>query len=178
MPALPDTIQRERVGRASKASRAIAPSCAHQREASNAAPLSRGHHVHVVSNQPKKGFSTEPCPAVLTLLLPVELARALSRVLFQPHSHWSRCSSSPVVTNRGVSSSSRALPRVHSANGPRPTASVRNRLPHQRSVNRTADRLHHLSRLSSVSGLVGIDPNENGLTHAKASFAPGAKAND
>lgn len=145
MPALLDTIQHERAGRPSKASRAIAVSCAHQREAGNSAPLSRGHYVHVVSNQPKKGFSTEPCPAVLTHLLPVELARALSRVLFQPHSHWSRCSSSPVVTNRGVSA--HAFPRVP-FNG---------RHGSRRSVVHSATRQHfsqaladvvHLSRLS------------------------------
>lgn len=38
--------------------------------------------------------------------------------------------------------------------------------------------IKHPSALSSSSVSVGIDPNENGLTHAQTSFAPGAKAND
>ncbi len=37
--------------------------------------------------------------------------------------------------------------------------------------------LNHPKRLSSTD-LDGIDPNENGLTHAQKFFAPGAKAND
>jgi hypothetical protein len=172
-----DTIQRERVGRGPKASREIALSFHdHQKggagSASRRLSRARGHGVvrvnHVVEAD---RFALR---SALTHLLPVELARALSRVLFQPHSRWSRFSS-VAVTNRGVSD---PLPRVKFLRRPRPTASVRNSLPHQRLVNRTADRLHHLSDLSSVSDLVGIDPNENGLTHAQAFFAPGAKAND
>lgn len=38
--------------------------------------------------------------------------------------------------------------------------------------------VHLFLRLSSLPSLVGIDPNENGLTHAQISFAPGAKAYD
>ena len=51
---------------------------AHQRGARATAPLSRGHHVHVVSNQPKKGFSVTP-PDVLTHLLPVDWRRLARR---------------------------------------------------------------------------------------------------
>jgi hypothetical protein len=50
-------------------------------------------------------------------------------------------------------------------------------LPNQKTVKLSTDRLHH-HHLSSSAVSVGIDPNENGLTHAQASFAPGAKAND
>lgn len=53
--------------------------------------------------------------------------------------------------------------------------SLRDKPPYQVAIA----EIHHLTnRLSSSAVLVGIDPNENGLTHAKRSFAPGAKAND
>jgi hypothetical protein len=167
-----DTIQRERVGRGPKASREIALSFHdHQKggagSASRRLSRARGHGVvrvnHVVEAD---RFALR---SALTHLLPVELARALSRVLFQPHSHWSRFSS-VAVTNRGVSSFSRALPRVHSANGPRPTASVRNSLPHQRLVNRTADRLHHLSDLSYSPSFDGSKTIEKAFRDGRISF--------
>lgn len=50
-------------------------------------------------------------------------------------------------------------------------------LAHDHFVNSPVNALH-LSRLSSSGFLVGIDPNEIGLTHAQISFAPGAKAYD
>lgn len=51
-------------------------------------------------------------------------------------------------------------------------------LPAQQFLQGIAHRLHSTHRLSSSLVLVGIDPNEIGLTHAQAFFAPGAKAND
>jgi hypothetical protein len=171
MQARPETTIRERAARPSMASQAIALSFhENQRGRAFARGLSRarvgygGVRVdHVVEADP---ISLGPA---LTILLPVELARALSRVLFQPHSHWSRFSS-VAVTNRGVSSFSRALPRVHSANGPRPTASVRNSLPHQRLVNRTADRLHHLSDLSYSPSFDGSKTIEKAFRDGRISF--------
>lgn len=55
--------------------------------------------------------------------------------------------------------------------------SVVHSTPCQQISRRLADMVHS-SSLSSSAVSVGIDPNENGLTHAQASFAPGAKTND
>lgn len=58
----------------------------------------------------------------------------------------------------------------------RPTAQT---LPHQQLVNSIADRLKvHPYRLSSSHSSRWIDPNENGLTNAKTSFASGANSDD
>ena len=51
------------------------------------------------------------------------------------------------------------------------------RLPHQHLVNAMADRLHH--RVPSSSAIsVGIDPNENGLTHEAQPLSPDDKIHD
>jgi hypothetical protein len=68
--------------------------------------------------------------------------------------------------------------RAYSANSRVSSTSVRNTLRHQPLVNDAADALHINHRLSSSLFSSGIDPNENGLTHAQGSFAPGAKAYD
>lgn len=52
-------------------------------------------------------------------------------------------------------------------------------LPHQPLEQiAAAVVVHHSLRLSSSLASRWIDPNENGLTHAQISFAPGANAND
>jgi hypothetical protein len=49
-------------------------------------------------------------------------------------------------------------------------------LPVQQVFQGIANRDHH-HRLSSSTVSDGFDHNENGLTHAQASFAPGANSN-
>ena len=49
-------------------------------------------------------------------------------------------------------------------------------LPVKQSLQTVADRSFHHHRLSSAASR-WIDPNENGLTNAQASFAPGANSN-
>ena len=155
MQAPLDTIQHERAGRGPKASRAIAPSCAHQREASDSAPLSRGHHVHVVSNQPKKGFSTvTPLPAVLTLPLVPDNWRRFARRPFPIHVS-ARGILLPRLSRKRVCSIPLGHTRAYSATVSACQPSVRNRLPHQRFVDHTADRLHHLSALSYAPSFDG-----------------------
>lgn len=136
--------------------------------------FSRGHHVHVVSNQPKKGISNDP---ILSKVL--TLSRALTnwrRFRLASFSHSHRL---PVLPRSSRSGSVRSLAqtRTYSARSNGCTRSPRQSLGHQQFINAVADG-SHLNRLSSSAVSVGIDPNENGLTHAQASFAPGANSND
>lgn len=148
---------------------------AHQRGARATAPLSRGHHVHVVSNQPDKGFSDVSLPGLLTLH-PVNWRRFCRRPF--PHSR-SDARTSRCCVRKRVCSIPLGQTRAYSMNVLACQPSRSKALQHEPLVSRTspAGLIHHL-RLSSVARLVGIDPNENGLTHGKQGFAPGAKAND
>ncbi len=73
------------------------------------------------------------------------------------------------------------------AGAPRTSHSVASRVSSTARLNTLADQnvcqcasdpLHSLTRLSSSLVSVGIDPNENGLTHAQIPFAPGANSYD
>ncbi len=179
MQALLDTMTRERAGRVPKASPSVSPSFhENQRGRASARGLSRARGHGVVRVDHVVEADRISLGSALTHLLPVELARASSRVLFQPHSHWSRCSSSPVVTNRGVSSSSRALLRVNSHDLTGANRSVVHSATRQHFSQALADVVHFDHHLSSVSGLVGIDPNENGLTYEAQPLPPDGKAYD
>ena len=74
----------------------------------------------------------------------------------------------------------KAAPRYfHSVRALGLTPSRAQSLANQHLHKLAVAKIHHLTnRLSSSAVSVGIDPNENGLTHAQTSFAPGAKAND
>lgn len=70
----------------------------------------------------------------------------------------------------------RTITNFRGLSGCRP--SVPQALPYQHCMDALADRLHLSNVLSSSLSSRWIDPNENGLTHAQGSFAPGAKTHD
>lgn len=185
MQALPETSQHERAGRGPKASPSRARSSlaafdAHQRGRASYRALSRGHGAHVVVRMDHE--ATEYRVSHVTAVRSVAIAdlpvncRGFGSGLF-PHSH--RLPASPLRSSRSGSVCSLAQTRTYSANlAGANRLCVRNTLPHQQIPNALADVAHSDHRLSCVARLVGIDPNENGLTHAQASFAPGANSND
>lgn len=137
MTALACTIQRERAGHWSKASPSVSLSFhENQRGRAFARGLSRarGHGVvrvdHVVEADRISSRSA------LTLLLPVNWPGLRVRSLY--------------VRRAGSTRT-----RDHSINGSGCRPSVGNRLPHQRLVDHTADRLHHLSDLSYAPSFDG-----------------------
>ena len=68
----------------------------------------------------------------------------------------------------------RAITNSANASGCSPT--IRQSLAHHQPISRTGDVPHVHSRLSSSLVSVGIDPNENGLTHEAQSLPPDGKA--
>ena len=137
--------------------------------------FSRGHHVHVVSNHNQKRVS--PClfAADASSLLNWRGLRSAS--FSRLHSH-RQGASLPLcrLVARGAFASDPAITNSANLAGANRLC-VRNTSAHHQSVNAFGD-VPHLSSLSSSAVSVGNDPNEIGLTHAQASFAPGAKAND
>lgn len=167
MPALIDTIQRERAGRLPMgASAPFALSCSspvhnqHQgRGTHNPRALHGGYGCH------QSGFS-------LCLTSPCELAPVSAGVLFQSHRRAGFLL--PSLRLAGAVSSRIGRPI-------RATGSSRSRahtLRNKPCFQHRAYALHFLNRLSSSLVLVGIDPNENGLTYEAQPLPPGGKAYD
>ena len=144
MPALLDTMTRERAGRGPKASRAVAlsfPATIHARQKGHAGIAFRGlSRGHVVCGVVQMDHVVKACRLSYRLGLtfpPVDWRRFGRRPF--PHSHWSRCSSSPVVTNRGVAK----LPRVNSSAFIGSTRSRAHSLPAEQFQQSLAHRDHH-----------------------------------
>lgn len=172
MTGLLDTIQRERAGRGPTASLATAPSFpaafdAHQRGRASYRVLSRGHHVHVVSNQPKKGFFTVTPPGLLTLP-PVDWRRFCRRPF--PHSHRPGFPPSRRRAFRGLS----LLPGFRGARQSiRATGSRRSRahsLPAEQFLQSLAHRDHHSIVLFHGCAVREVSCATKGLGNVRKAF--------
>lgn len=98
------------------------------------------------------------------------------------HSHWRAGCPLYLLRHRRVSPLAILLPAGRGTRQPIRTIRLQSglvqSLPDELVFQCLALRVVHLKRLSSSLSSRGIDPNENGLTHAQISFAPGAKAYD
>lgn len=172
MRALLDTSRDERAGRGRMAAPCVPLSRQHQTQDSRPGCSSPA----AVTHDQRQDWSASCRAGFVITVHDTWLGGALRGSVCQHRdTHWSRLSSL-AATNCGVSSV-RALPRINSAKVRLAGQSIRTSLPNQRLVDASADRLHH-QVLSSSAVSVGIDPNENGLTHEAELLSPDDKIHD
>jgi hypothetical protein len=115
------------------------------------------------------------CRAGIAGSLPTPVAcRGYGLGLF-PHSHRPNSSLGRLVAERAFAGAL-AITNFRDLTGC--NRSVVHSTVRQQVFQGTADVIHFLNRLSSSLVSVGIDPNENGLTHGQADFAFGANSSD
>lgn len=137
---------------------------AHQRGACTDAPLSRGHHACVVSNQSKKGFSFSNRALTFTPddWRGLNCAPSFSRIQigwFSPSRRPLRCSSRCIGHNSPGRAVTMAAPGAfHSPHSAACRRFCAQSIPHQKFIQGFAD-VGHLSRLSSS---VSLRPEHNG----------------